>query len=60
MLNSTNAIATISVKDLEAAKKFYAEKLGLKPISAAHEEMSQLLHGKSAPFYNNKNTNCNS
>jgi len=31
MLSDKNAMATIPVKDMEAAKKFYAETLGLKP-----------------------------
>lgn len=32
MLGSKNAIATIAVKDLKAAKKFYEGSLGLTPI----------------------------
>ncbi len=31
MLGNTDALATIAVKDLKAAKKFYEGKLGLKP-----------------------------
>ena len=31
MLGNTNAIATIGVKDLATARKFYEGKLGLKP-----------------------------
>jgi catechol 2,3-dioxygenase-like lactoylglutathione lyase family enzyme len=33
MLGDTNAIATIAVHDVEAAKKFYGGKLGLQLVS---------------------------
>lgn len=33
MLSKLRAHATIAVKDLDRAKKFYDEKLGLKPIT---------------------------
>ena len=33
MLANTTAIATIAVKDIEVARKFYEETLGLKPAS---------------------------
>lgn len=32
MLGDADAIATIAVKDLKTAKKFYEETLGLKPV----------------------------
>ena len=32
MLADSDAMATIAVKDLEAAKKFYGEKIGLKGV----------------------------
>lgn len=48
MLTSMNAIATIGVKNLEAAKKFYGDKLGLKPVTSSHEEMSQLYSSGNA------------
>ncbi|HSX23665.1 MAG TPA: VOC family protein [Candidatus Saccharimonadales bacterium] len=34
MLSEGTAIATIAVKDLEAAKKFYGDKLGLKQVES--------------------------
>jgi catechol 2,3-dioxygenase-like lactoylglutathione lyase family enzyme len=37
MLANRNAMATIAVKDLEAAKKFYGGTLGLTPLSTAEE-----------------------
>jgi catechol 2,3-dioxygenase-like lactoylglutathione lyase family enzyme len=33
MLGDKNAIATIAVRDVEAAKEFYGDKLGLKLVS---------------------------
>lgn len=33
MLGDKEAIATIAVKDLKAAGKFYQETLGLKPVA---------------------------
>lgn len=38
MLNSSEAIATIAVKDLKIAAKFYEDTLGLKKESAEGEE----------------------
>ncbi len=37
MLGSKNAIATVAVRDLDAAKRFYEEKLGLKPSPEQQE-----------------------
>lgn len=37
MLGDKTAVATIAVKDLEAAKKFYEDKLGLKPGDAGSD-----------------------
>jgi catechol 2,3-dioxygenase-like lactoylglutathione lyase family enzyme len=37
MLANRNAMATIAVKDLAAAKKFYEGKLGLTPLEVAEE-----------------------
>lgn len=37
MLANRNAMATIAVKDLAAAKKFYEGKLGLTPLETAEE-----------------------
>lgn len=41
MLTNTNAVATIGVRNIENAKKFYGEKLGLKPLPT-NEEFAQL------------------
>jgi catechol 2,3-dioxygenase-like lactoylglutathione lyase family enzyme len=37
MLGDRDATATVAVKDLAAARRFYEEKLGLKPIQAEGE-----------------------
>ena len=39
MLANRNAMATIAVKDLAAAKKFYEGKLGLTPLEAEEEDV---------------------
>jgi catechol 2,3-dioxygenase-like lactoylglutathione lyase family enzyme len=39
MLANRNAMATIAVKDLAAAKKFYEGKLGLTPLETTEEEV---------------------
>ncbi len=38
MLGDNQAVATVAVRDLAAAKKFYAEVLGLKQVDAEGEE----------------------
>lgn len=47
MLTNTNAFATIAVRNIEAAKKFYGETLGLKPLPT-DENMSQLYSSGDA------------
>jgi catechol 2,3-dioxygenase-like lactoylglutathione lyase family enzyme len=42
MLGKRNAMATIAVKDINAAKKFYEEKLGLQPLE--FEEASVITY----------------
>jgi catechol 2,3-dioxygenase-like lactoylglutathione lyase family enzyme len=37
VLENKNAIATIAVKDINAAKRFYEGALGLKPVPASEE-----------------------
>jgi catechol 2,3-dioxygenase-like lactoylglutathione lyase family enzyme len=32
MLGNKDAIATVAVKDIQAARRFYEDKLGLKPV----------------------------
>ena len=39
MLADTDAVATVAVKDLKAAKKFYGDTLGLKPVPVAEPEV---------------------
>ena len=46
MLSDADAIATIAVKDLEAAKKFYEGKLGLKRVNDQNGVLT-LKSGKS-------------
>jgi len=38
MLGNYNAVATVSVRDLDRAKEFYAKKLGLEQIGAQGQE----------------------
>lgn len=37
MLKDRDAIATVAVKDLDAARQFYEDKLGLKPVQDGEE-----------------------
>jgi catechol 2,3-dioxygenase-like lactoylglutathione lyase family enzyme len=39
MLSKQTAIPTVAVKNLESAKRFYADKLGLKQIDAEGDEV---------------------
>ena len=47
MLADRDAVATVAVKDLAAAKQFYAGVLGLKEVSAAGQEAVTYATGKS-------------
>ena len=47
MLGSKNAMATIAVKDLELAKKFYEATLGLKLLDSAQEGVLDFRSGNS-------------
>lgn len=47
MLNNTNAVANLAVKDLEVAKQFYEGTLGLKPVAAEGHELIVYQSGKS-------------
>jgi catechol 2,3-dioxygenase-like lactoylglutathione lyase family enzyme len=47
MLGSTNAIATIAVKDLGAAKKFYESTLGLQKLDEEGDEVVSYKSGNS-------------
>ena len=48
MLGDKDAVATAAVKDLEAARRFYEDKLGLKPVQG--EDMGTVTYktGKSS------------
>lgn len=45
MLGKFTSVATVAVKDLNAAKAFYATKLGLKQISAEGQEAATFQTG---------------
>lgn len=47
MLGTSDAVATIAVKNLEAGKKFYEETLGLTPVGAEGEEVVVFRSGSS-------------
>jgi len=47
MLSDKNAMATVPVKDMEAAKKFYGKTLGLKPDGMETESVVTYRSGNS-------------
>lgn len=47
MLRSRDALATIAVKDLQAARKFYEEKLGLQPVRSGEPTVLRYKSGNS-------------
>lgn len=47
MLADTDAVATVAVKDLKAAKKFYGDTLGLKPVPVPEPEVLNYKSGNS-------------
>ncbi|MBA3977469.1 MAG: VOC family protein [Nitrosopumilus sp.] len=47
MLNDKDASANIAVKDLEMARKFYGETLGLKQIDSIGDEVAVFGSGSS-------------
>jgi len=47
MLGDKEAVATIAVKDLAVAKKFYEGTLGLKPLNAQGDEAVTYKSGSS-------------
>jgi catechol 2,3-dioxygenase-like lactoylglutathione lyase family enzyme len=48
MIGDNDAMATIAVKDIQAARKFYTDTLGLKPLPAAEAEVLNYKSGKSS------------
>ena len=47
MLADTDAVATVAVKDLKAAKKFYGDTLGLKAVPVPEPEVLNYKSGNS-------------
>ncbi len=47
MLGTRDAVANVAVRDLTAARKFYAGTLGLEPVDAEGEELIVFRSGKS-------------
>ena len=47
MLGNKDAVANIAVKNLEAARKFYEDTLGLKQVGAEGEELIVFRSGNS-------------
>ena len=47
MLANKNAIATVAVKNLETARKFYEDTLGLKPVDYEGDEVIVFKSGDS-------------
>jgi predicted enzyme related to lactoylglutathione lyase len=47
MLADKDAVATVAVKDLKAAKKFYGDMLGLKPTPVQEPEVLNYKSGNS-------------
>jgi catechol 2,3-dioxygenase-like lactoylglutathione lyase family enzyme len=50
MLADNNAIATIAVKDIKVAKKFYEGSVGLKPGASTEPEVLEYKSGSSRIF----------
>jgi catechol-2,3-dioxygenase len=48
MIGDRDAIATIAVRDLKAARKFYTDVLGLKPMPVAEPEVLNYKSGSSS------------
>jgi len=47
MLGTRDAVANVAVKDLETAKKFYEDTLGLKPVHIEGDEVIVFQSGNS-------------
>jgi catechol-2,3-dioxygenase len=54
MLGDTNAVATLAVRNLETAKKFYEGTIGLKPIDSKGDELIVFKSGKCAQLETNQ------
>ena len=51
MLKARQAIATVAVKDLASARRFYSETLELKPTARQEEGTLSYQIGSSTPQY---------
>ena len=49
-LTASDAIATIGVKDLKAARRFYEEKLGFEPVDMHEDDVVTYQTGRSKFF----------
>jgi catechol 2,3-dioxygenase-like lactoylglutathione lyase family enzyme len=47
MLGNTNAVANLAVRDLETAKHFYEDTIGLKPIASEGDDVLVFKSGNS-------------
>jgi len=47
MLGNRDAVANVAVKNLEVAKRFYSETLGLKQVHVEDDEVAVFKSGKS-------------
>ena len=47
MLGDKEAVPTVAVRDLAAAKKFYSDTLGLKPLPSPEKEVLNFKNGSS-------------
>lgn len=47
MLGNRDAVANVAVKDLDVAKRFYADTLGLKQVEGDGEEVAVFKSGNS-------------
>ena len=50
MLGNIDAVATVPVKNLTAAKRFYQDTLGLKLVSTEGDEVLEFKSGQSRVF----------
>lgn len=47
MLGNKDAVANVAVRDLETARRFYEDTLGLKPVEAVEGEVIVFQSGRS-------------
>lgn len=50
MLGKRDAVANVAVKDLQTAKKFYKDTLGLEPVEAKGDDMIAFKSGNSTLY----------